>query len=218
MTEKRASIEHLRTEYARAGLDEGDVDPDPIAQFSRWFDEALGSEIREPNAMTLATSSHDGVPSARVVLLKGFDARGFVFFTSYDSDKGRELAANARAALVFAWLDLERQVRISGDVARVTREETEAYFRTRPRPSQIAAWASAQSRPLGARGELEARVAALTAEHDGREVPAPPHWGGYRVAPLRIEFWQGRPSRLHDRICYTRADAASPWSLQRLSP
>ena len=212
------SIEHLRTEYTRAGLSEGDVDADPIAQFARWFDEALKSGLREPNAMTLATASRDGDPSARVVLLKGFDAHGFVFFTNYDSDKGRTLADNARAALVFAWLDLERQVRISGDVARVARHETEAYVRTRPRPSQIAAWASAQSRPLSTRDELEARIVELDAEHHGREVPAPPYWGGYRLAPLRIELWQGRPSRLHDRICYTRVDAASPWTLQRLSP
>jgi pyridoxamine 5'-phosphate oxidase len=211
-------LENLRVEYGRVGLSEADVDADPIAQFARWFDEARASGIREPNAMTLATATRDGAPSARVVLLKGFDARGFVFFTSYESDKGRALADNARAALVFAWLDLERQIRIEGDVARVTREETEAYFRTRPRGSQIAACASAQSRPLASRAALEARVVELTALYDGRDVPAPASWGGFRVAPSRIELWQGRPSRLHDRISYSRDAPASAWRIQRLAP
>lgn len=209
-------IEQLRVEYGIAGLAEHDVDRDPFAQFAKWFGEAQSAGVREPNAMTLATAGADGAPSARVVLLKGFDARGFVFYTSYESDKARDLADNARAALVFAWLELERQVRIEGAVTRVDRAETEAYFRMRPRASQIGAWASAQSRALASRDDLDARVAELAAEYEGREVPAPPHWGGYRVLPTRIELWQGRPSRLHDRIVYTRR--GDVWTIARLSP
>jgi pyridoxamine 5'-phosphate oxidase len=209
-------IEQLRVEYGIAGLAEHDVDRDPFAQFAKWFGEAQSAGVREPNAMTLATAGADGAPSARVVLLKGFDARGFVFYTSYESDKARDLADNARAALVFAWLELERQVRIEGAVTRVDCAETEAYFRMRPRASQIGAWASAQSRALASRDDLDARVAELAAEYEGREVPAPPHWGGYRVLPTRIELWQGRPSRLHDRIVYTRR--GDVWTIARLSP
>jgi pyridoxamine 5'-phosphate oxidase len=206
----------LRRSYARASLGEGDVAADPIAQFLAWFDDAQAAELREPNAMTLATATPDGAPSARIVLLKGVDERGFVFYTDYRSRKGEELAANPRAALVFHWAELERQVRVTGTVARVSREESEAYYRTRPVDSRIGAWASHQSRPIAGRAELEAREADLARRYADGDVPLPPHWGGYRVAPETVEFWQGRPSRLHDRLRYVRGDGA--WRVERLSP
>ena len=206
----------LRRSYARASLAEGDVAADPIAQFVAWFDDAQAAELREPNAMTLATATPDGAPSARIVLLKGVDARGFVFYTDYRSRKGEELAANPRAALVFHWAELERQVRVTGTVARVSREESEAYYRTRPVGSRIGAWASHQSRPIAGRAELEAREAELARRYADGDVPLPPHWGGYRLAPETVEFWQGRPSRLHDRLRYVRG--ASGWRVERLSP
>ena len=203
----------LRRSYARASLGEGDVAADPIAQFLAWFDDAQAAELREPNAMTLATATPDGAPSARIVLLKGVAERGFVFYTDYRSRKGDELAANPRAALVFHWAELERQVRVTGTVARVSREESEAYYRTRPVGSRIGAWASHQSRPIAGRAELEAELARRYADGD---VPLPPHWGGYRVAPETVEFWQGRPSRLHDRLRYVREDGG--WRVEWLSP
>ena len=206
----------LRRSYARASLGEGDVAADPIAQFLAWFDDARAAELREPNAMTLATATPDGAPSARIVLLKGVDERGFVFYTDYRSRKGDELAANPRAALVFHWAELERQVRVTGTVARVSREESEAYYRTRPVGSRIGAWASHQSRPIAGRAELEAREAELARRYADGDVPLPPHWGGYRVAPETVEFWQGRPSRLHDRLRYVREDGG--WRVERLSP
>ncbi|HWJ22211.1 MAG TPA: pyridoxamine 5'-phosphate oxidase [Gemmatimonadaceae bacterium] len=206
----------LRRSYARASLGEGDVAADPIAQFLAWFDDAQAAELREPNAMTLATATPDGAPSARIVLLKGVDERGFVFYTDYRSRKGDELAANPRAALVFHWAELERQVRVTGTVARVSREESEAYYRTRPVGSRIGAWASHQSRPIAGRAELEAREAELARRYADGDVPLPPHWGGYRVAPETVEFWQGRPSRLHDRLRYVREDGG--WRVERLSP
>ena len=206
----------LRRSYARASLAEGDVAADPIAQFVAWFDDAQAAELREPNAMTLATATPDGAPSARIVLLKGVDERGFVFYTDYRSRKGEELAANPRAALVFHWAELERQVRVTGTVARVSREESEAYYRTRPVGSRIGAWASHQSRPIAGRAELEAREAELARRYADGDVPLPPHWGGYRLAPETVEFWQGRPSRLHDRLRYVRG--ASGWRVERLSP
>ena len=206
----------LRRSYARASLAEGDVAADPIAQFVAWFDDAQAAELREPNAMTLATETPDGAPSARIVLLKGVDARGFVFYTDYRSRKGEELAANPRAALVFHWAELERQVRVTGTVARVSREESEAYYRTRPVDSRIGAWASHQSRPIAGRAELEAREAELARRYADGDVPLPPHWGGYRLAPQTVEFWQGRPSRLHDRLRYVREEGG--WRVERLAP
>jgi pyridoxamine 5'-phosphate oxidase len=210
-------VADLRRDYTRAALDETSVDPDPIAQFARWFGEALSVRLPEPNAMTLATATADGVPSARTVLVKGYDARGFVFYTSYASQKGLELAANPRAALVFYWAELERQVRISGTVERVTREETERYFRSRPRGSQLGAAISPQSEVIASRAELEGRWRQLDEAVGDRPVPLPDDWGGYRVAPVAIEFWQGRPSRLHDRLRYTRLPDGR-WKVERLAP
>ena len=193
-----------------------DVGPDPVTQFSRWLEEAVAAEALEPSAMTLATADADGRPDARIVLLKGIDAGGFVFFTDYRSRKGAELAANPRAALVFFWPELERQVRVMGSVERISREATEAYFRTRPLGSRLGAWASEQSSVIGGRDVLEARLREVEARHDGIEVTAPSHWGGFRLAPAEVEFWQGRASRLHDRIRYRRA--ADGWTVERLSP
>ena len=210
------SIAHLRREYARARLDERDVDPDPLVQFHKWFDDARRAELPEPNAMTLATATPGGVPSARMVLLKAADERGFTFFTDYRSRKGQELEANPHAALVFFWGELERQVRITGTVSRVSREETEAYFRTRPRESWLGAWTSHQSTVLAGLETLEARLREVAARHPGDEVPTPPHWGGYLLKPDALEFWQGRESRLHDRVRYQRE--AGSWRIERLSP
>jgi pyridoxamine 5'-phosphate oxidase len=214
-------IADLRLDYRRATLDERDVALDPIRQFGRWFDEAVKAEVPEPNAMTLATIGADGRPSARIVLLKGFDERGFVFFTNYASRKGRDLAANAAAALVFFWVELERQVRIEGIVTKVDDAESVAYFASRPRLARIGAWASPQSEPITGRAALEADFAAMEAQYRdaGDDVPRPPHWGGYRLEPDVLEFWQGRPSRLHDRIRYRRS-ALHPdqWVIDRLAP
>ena len=207
----------LRENYIKGGLAERDLLKDPIDQFRRWFAEAQAAQIREPNAMTLATATPDGIPSARVVLLKGFDDRGFVFFTNYQSRKGEELEENPHAALVFYWGELERQVRITGTVTKTSREESEAYFASRPVPAQIGAWVSEQSSVIANRKILEDQYTALAQWYEGQEIPAPPHWGGYRVSPETIEFWQGRPSRLHDRILFTRIDE-SKWEIERLSP
>jgi pyridoxamine 5'-phosphate oxidase len=211
-----SQLSQIRLDYSRAGLLEADLDPSPIAQFDRWFHEALTAEVTEVNAMTLATATSDGEPSARIVLLKGFDARGFTFFTNYESDKGRDLEANPRAALVFFWKELERQVRIRGAVARLTREESDAYFQSRPLGSRLGAWASSQSAVVSSRAEIDARFAEVSARFGDGPVPLPPFWGGYRVAPDVIELWQGRPSRLHDRLRYTRI--ADGWRIERLSP
>jgi pyridoxamine 5'-phosphate oxidase len=212
-----ADLQQMRQDYARESLTERDVDADPIAQFGKWFEQARNAGLVEPNAMTLATVDYRGLPSARVVLLKGVDGRGFVFFTDYRSRKGEELEQNPAAALCFWWDVLQRQVRIEGIVKKVRLVESAEYFRSRPRGSQIGAWASHQSAPLARRGELEDAVAARERLHpEGTEVPLPPHWGGFRLEPSRIEFWQGRPSRLHDRIVYTRFDSA--WTIGRLSP
>ncbi len=206
----------LRTEYRLAALDEHDVDPDPIAQFTRWFQDAQDARCLEPNAMTLATCTPDAYPSARIVLLKGVDARGFVFFTDYRSRKGHELADNPHAALCFFWRELERQVRVTGAVQRVTREESAEYFASRPAGSRLGAWISHQSQVIPSRGTLEQGVADATARFTDGAVPLPDHWGGFRVFPEDIEFWQGRESRLHDRIRYRRE--AGQWRRERLSP
>jgi pyridoxamine 5'-phosphate oxidase len=213
-------IADLRTEYMRETLDEADVAPDPLRQFTHWFDEAVKAQVPEPNAMTLATVAADGRPSARIVLLKGFDARGFVFYTNYGSRKGRELAAAPQASLLFFWAELERQVRIEGRVARVDAAEADEYYASRPRLSRLGAWASPQSEPIAGREALEARFAAVAAqyEHVGDRVPRPPHWGGYVLDPDLIEFWQGRQSRLHDRIRYRRQAPDAAWTIDRLAP
>jgi pyridoxamine 5'-phosphate oxidase len=211
------TVAALRRDYALMSLSEGDVDADPIVQFTRWFEQALAGEITEPNAMTVATATRDGIPSARMVLLKGFDARGFVFYTNYESQKGRELAENPVAALVFHWVELHRQVRVAGAVERVSAEESDAYFQSRPRGSRLGAWVSHQSTVLTGREEIETRLAALTAQYGEGAIPLPPYWGGYRVIPASVEFWQGRPSRLHDRLRYRRQPDGS-WCIERLSP
>jgi len=210
------NVADLRKEYTRAGLTESDVAPDPVEQFRRWFDEALEADLHEPNAFVLATATRDGLPSARVVLLKGLDERGFVFYTNYEGRKGRELEDNPRAALLFYWGELERQVRIEGTVSRVSEEESDAYYASRPRGSRLGAWASEQSRVVEGREVLESRIGDLEAEYEGREVPRPPFWGGYRVEPEAIEFWQGRENRLHDRIVYRRESGS--WKTERLQP
>ncbi len=210
-------VADLRKEYTRAGLAESDVAPDPVEQFRRWFDAALDAGLHEPNAMTVATATRDGSPSARVVLLKGFDSRGFVFYTNYEGRKGRELEENPRAALLFYWGELERQVRIEGAVARVSEEESDAYYASRPRGSRLGAWASEQSRPVESREVLEARLRGLEKEYEGQNIPRPPFWGGYRVEPEAVEFWQGRENRLHDRIVYRRTGDGG-WEIGRLQP
>ena len=207
----------LRENYTRAGLAEADVVPDPVAQFRAWFEEVLAANLHEPNAMTLATATPDGRPSARVVLLKGFDERGFVFYTNYKGRKARELEANPYAALGFYWGELERQVRIEGRVNRLSEEESDAYYASRPRGSRLGAWASEQSRPVESREVLEARLRALEKEYEGRDIPRPPFWGGYRVEPEAVEFWQGRENRLHDRLVYRRLGDGG-WEIERLQP
>ncbi len=210
------AIADIRTEYRRHSLSEQDVAADPIAQFTRWFDEAVNAAVVEPNAMCLATATPDASPSARMVLLKGFDARGFVFYTDYRSRKGQELADNPRASLCFFWAELERQVRINGAVQRVSRAESDEYFQSRPLPSRVGAWTSHQSMVLIDRTALEQQLAANDARFAGGQVPLPEHWGGFRIIPEELEFWQGRESRLHDRIQFRRD--AGVWVKRRLSP
>ncbi|MFL6236745.1 MAG: pyridoxamine 5'-phosphate oxidase [Thermoanaerobaculia bacterium] len=210
------NVSGVRREYGAVGLSEGDLAADPIAQLRVWLDQARDAYPEEFTAMTLATADREGGPSARVVLLKGLDERGLVFYTNYDSRKGRELAENPRAALVFYWPALDRQVRVEGTVERASREESEAYFLSRPLGSRLGAWASPQSRPIPGREDLERRLREAE-ERFGEEVPLPESWGGYRVRPEAVEFWQGRPSRLHDRLRYSLS-AGGGWRIERLAP
>jgi len=234
------AIADLRKDYRKDHLDRADLLDDPLAQFQRWFDQAAGSRggrLRqcaislykaanallgkhrniEANAMALATVDETGQPTVRMVLLKGVDARGFIFFTNYHSRKGRHLESHPQAAITFYWNDLERQVCVSGPVTKLPAGESEAYFKSRPRGSQIAAWASDQSQSIADRSVLETRVKELQAQYAGADIPLPPHWGGYILEPRQIEFWQGRASRLHDRFCYTKTTAGT-WQIQRLAP
>jgi pyridoxamine 5'-phosphate oxidase len=212
----KESIQNLRQDYRAAELAETDVDKNPIAQFGKWFKEALDAKLFEPNVMTLATADLSGKPSARILLLKGFDEHGFIFFTNYASQKGRDLQENPQAAMVFFWAELERQVRIEGKIVKVSEEESDSYFHSRPAGSQIGAHASPQSTVIPNREILEKRVQELTVAYAEKEVPRPEHWGGYLLQPSHIEFWQGRSSRLHDRIAYTSVNGV--WTINRLAP
>ena len=212
-----SSIADLRQNYTKAGLSERDLNSDPIAQFGVWFQQALDADLLEPNAMTLATATPDGKPTARIVLLKGVDERGFVFYTNYESQKGQQLIANPYAALVFLWDKLERQVRIEGKVVKLSRSESTEYFHSRPEASQLGAIASNQSRVIPNREVLEQKLAELKTQYQDKTIPIPEDWGGFRVIPSRIEFWQGRPSRLHDRLVYNLQTDGS-WQIQRLAP
>ena len=212
-----SSIADLRKDYQHHSLSEKDVAKHPIRQFDRWWTEAVNSKIDEVNAMTLATASSDGLPSARIVLLKGYSDEGFVFFTNYNSFKAKQLEENPRACLVFFWKELERQVRITGLIGKVSEDESDAYFNSRPESSRIGAWASPQSQVIKDRESLESREIELSVAFSGKNIPRPLHWGGYRVKPVTIEFWQGRPSRLHDRIQYTLEDNGE-WKIERLAP
>lgn len=215
--EQAVRLTDLRVRYSRAELTESEVLADPLAQFERWLGEALTAQLPEPNAMTLSTVDEAGWPSGRIVLLKSLREGQFVFYTNYASQKARDLQLNPQAGLTWHWHELERQVRVKGTVVKVGREETAAYFHSRPRESQIGAWASHQSE-IVSRQELHARYQELAREWEGQEIPVPEHWGGYALTPMEIEFWQGRPSRLHDRISYTRLTVSAPWTIQRLSP
>lgn len=212
-----STIADIRKDYKLQSLLEKDVNANAIAQFNNWWQEAINSEIDEVNAMTLATASADGIPAARIVLLKGFDDRGFVFFTNYESFKGMQLAENPRACLVFFWKELERQVRITGLVEKVSDLESDAYFNSRPEGSRIGAWASPQSQVIESREWLQEREKTYVKDFSGKPLKRPAHWGGYRVKPVTIEFWQGRPSRLHDRLQYT-LEGNNEWKIERLAP
>lgn len=211
------ALADMRKDYGIAGLLEKDLAKDPFRQFEKWFGEAEAAKIVEPNAMTLATVDRAGRPAARTVLLKGSDGRGFVFYTNYESRKGRELANTPRATLLFPWIAMERQVIAEGPVTRVSREEAEVYFHSRPRASQLAAWASPQSVIIAGRAVIEESYRVVEKKYEGQEVPLPPQWGGFRLAPEFVEFWQGRRSRLHDRLRYRR-DANGSWVIERLAP
>ena len=207
----------LRREYTKSGLRRADLDPSPLAQFQKWFEQALNAQLLEPSAMTLATADKTGRPSARIVLLKAVDERGFVFFTNYKSRKGRELAENPRAALVCYWAELEREVCIAGEVTKISRAESAEYFAKRPRGAQLGAWVSKQSSVVPDRAFLEAELQKVEARFANRDVELPPYWGGYVLSPSRLEFWQGRPNRLHDRFQYSK-QADGSWRIDRLSP
>jgi pyridoxamine 5'-phosphate oxidase len=210
-------LARVRKEYSRHSLDEQlDVDLNPFVQFHHWFEEAMNAQLPEPNAMVLATASTDSKPSARVVLLKGFDERGFVFYTNYEGRKSVELTANPQAAVLFFWGELERQVRIEGTVERTSRQESEEYFRTRPLESRLSAWASKQSSVIPSRGYLEQKMSDLKSRYENLDIPLPPNWGGFRLQPEDFEFWQGRENRLHDRVRYTLQGGV--WQIERLSP
>lgn len=211
------ALADMRKDYGAKGLHEKDLAKNPFRQFEQWFQEVEAAKVTEPNAMTLATVDRAGRPSARTVLLKACDGRGFVFYTNYESRKGRELAASGRATLVFPWIALERQVIVEGPVTQVSREEAEVYFHSRPRASQLAAWASPQSTVIAGREVIEESYRVVEKKYEGREVPLPPQWGGYRVAPETMEFWQGRRSRLHDRLRYRR-EPGGDWVVERLAP
>ncbi|PHJ64560.1 pyridoxine 5'-phosphate oxidase [Nostoc linckia z18] len=211
------TVADLRKDYTLEGLSELEIDLNPFIQFRKWFDQAVSAQLPEPNAMTIATSTPDGKPSARMVLLKDFDERGFTFFTNYNSHKAQELAENPQAALVFWWAELERQVRICGYVEKVSEAESDQYFHTRPANSRLGAWVSNQSEVIESREVLERRMEEFKNQYENQEIPRPPHWGGLRVIPTEIEFWQGRSSRLHDRLLYSHLDNGS-WNIQRLSP
>jgi len=213
----KEELQNLRQDYSAATLSEKSINVNPIKQFDIWFNEALAAEIHEPNAMTLATATADGRPSARIVLLKGFDANGFAFYTNYLSRKGKELTKNPNAAIVFFWGELERQVRIEGTIEKLSKEQSEQYFHSRPKLSQIGALASPQSQEIVGRDELEAKMSQLEGEYADKEVPKPSYWGGYILKPRLIEFWQGRRSRLHDRIVFKKIDNKS-WKKVRLAP
>lgn len=212
----KSDIASIRRDYTREVLDESHVDANPMIQFDKWFSEAVKAEVPEPNAMTLSTVSANGFPSGRILLLKGITTQGFVFYTNYQSSKGRDLAQNGVGALTFFWAELERQVRIQGHVTKVSRETSEEYFHSRPRGSQIGAWVSPQSSVIDNRKLLEDRQKSLEEKFKDQPIPLPKQWGGYLLEPFLVEFWQGRPSRLHDRIAYTRENER--WNIRRLAP
>jgi pyridoxamine 5'-phosphate oxidase len=220
MSERRTAEElaALRREYGEHGLDTPDLAPDPIAMFGAWFEDVVDAGLHEPNAMVVTTVSAQGRPSSRMVLLKGLDERGFLFFTNYESHKARDIEANPAVSLLFPWHDLQRQVRVDGTASRVSAEESAAYFATRPREAQLGAWASPQSREVASRAELDALHRSVVQRFADGEVPLPPHWGGYRVAPVSVEFWQGRKGRLHDRMVYRRGEDDKGWNTVRLAP
>lgn len=214
--ENQQNVEALRREYSRRALSEDEIADDPIEQFAIWFRQALAADLPDANAMTLATASAKGKPSARIVLLKGFDQLGFRFYTNYQSRKGRELEENPHASLCFFWPELERQVRIEGEVKKMSREDSAAYFEKRPRLSQLGAWASSQSSEVESREALQQNFEKMKERFDGKDIHMPEFWGGFSVQPARIEFWQGRPGRLHDRIVYSKEN--SGWTISRLAP
>jgi pyridoxamine 5'-phosphate oxidase len=211
------TIADLRKDYTLQDFSEIEADPNPLIQFKKWFTQALAAQLPEPNAMTIATATPDGKPSARMVLLKDFDEQGFVFFTNYNSHKGQELAKNPQAALVFWWVELERQVRIAGRVEKISENESDQYFYSRPDNSRLGAWASNQSEAIASREVLEQRLQEFQRQYANQQIPRPNYWGGFRIIPAEIEFWQGRPSRLHDRLLYSYLDHGS-WKIERLSP
>lgn len=215
-SDNQESIEQIRRDFAKEELLESVVHEDPIKQFSKWFEQAMSSDLLDANAMSLSTATEEGIPSSRIVLLKGIDEHGFRFYTNYKSRKGKELKQNPHAALCFYWAPLERQVRIEGSVEKLSRKQSETYFHERPRLSQLGAWASEQSTKVESRAALEDQFRSIKERFKGKKVPLPDFWGGFRLKPSRIEFWQGRPGRMHDRICYERE--GDQWNIFRLSP